>query len=65
MVDSRNVENRKNSLSIFCNYTITHYTHLAIEQRMQMLKMQFIHNVNGDGSKAAKIIITGDITQAM
>jgi len=36
--------------------TVTHYTILIIKQQILILKLQFIHSVNGDGSKNAKII---------
>ena len=36
--------------------TVTHYTILIIKQQILILKLQFIHSVNGDGSKTAKII---------
>jgi len=36
---------------------MTHYTILTIKQQILILKkLQFIHTVNGDGSKNAKII---------
>jgi len=35
---------------------MTHYTILTIKQQILTLKLQFIHSVNGDGSKTAKII---------
>jgi len=41
---------------LLCNYTMTHYTILTTKQQIFMLKLQFIHSVNGDGSKTAKII---------
>jgi len=34
---------------------MTHYTILTIKQ--QLLKLQFIYSINGDGSKTAKKII--------
>jgi len=42
---------------------MTHYTILTIKQQILILKLQFIYGVNGDGSKTAKIIKKGDITQ--
>jgi len=44
---------------------VTHYIILAIKQQILIEKLQFIHSVNGDGSKTAKIIEKdkGDITQ--
>jgi len=47
MADSSNLEN---CFKIFCSYTMTHYTNLAIKQQIQTLR-----TVNSDGSKSTKI----------
>ena len=42
---------------------MTQYTILTIKQQILILKLQFIHSVNVDGSKTAKNNLKGDITQ--
>ena len=42
---------------------MTHYTILTIKQQILILKLQFIHRVNGDESKTAKKSLKGHITQ--